>query len=219
MMKSDVKKQEITIFDLCILILSCYILISLLVSAFVQLTEETQVLLNYIDNAICVIFLMDFFIRFRNAQNKLQFLKWGWIDLLASIPNLDVLRPGRFLRVFRLLRLLRAVKSTVLVYRFIHSNRSQNALISISLTALLMIIFSSIAILQFENIPAGNIRTAEDALWWSYTTITTVGYGDRFPVTTGGRLVGVGLMTVGVGIFGTYTAIIAAWITGKSKIS
>jgi voltage-gated potassium channel len=216
-MKSDIKKQEITIFDLFILILSCYILISLLVSAFVQLTEETQVLLNYIDNAICLIFLIDFFIRFRNAQNKLQFLKWGWIDLLASIPNLDVLRPGRFLRVFRLLRLLRAAKSTVLVYRFIHTNRSQNALISISLIALLMIIFSSIAILQFENVPAGNIRTAEDALWWSYTTITTVGYGDRFPVTTEGRLIGVGLMTVGVGIFGTYTAIIAAWITGKPK--
>lgn len=216
-MQKSTQEKEFNIFDLFILILSCYILISLLVSAFVQLTEETQVLLNYIDNAICVIFLIDFFIRFRNAQNKLQFLKWGWIDLLASIPNLDVLRPGRFLRVFRLLRLLRAAKSTVLVYRFINSNRSQNALLSISLIALLMIIFSSIAILQFENVPAGNIRTAEDALWWSYTTITTVGYGDRFPVTTGGRLVGVGLMTVGVGIFGTYTAIIAAWITGKSQ--
>lgn len=216
-MHKSTQEKEFNIFDLFILILSCYILISLFVSAFVQLTEETQVLLNYIDNAICVIFLIDFFIRFRNAQNKLQFLKWGWIDLLASIPNLDVLRPGRFLRVFRLLRLLRAAKSTVLVYRFIHSNRSQNALLSISLIALLMIIFSSIAILQFENVPAGNIRTAEDALWWSYTTITTVGYGDRFPVTTEGRLIGVGLMTVGVGIFGTYTAIIAAWITGKPK--
>lgn len=216
-MQKSTQEKEFNIFDLFILILSCYILISLLVSAFVQLTEETQVLLNYIDNAICVIFLIDFFIRFRNAQNKLQFLKWGWIDLLASIPNLDVLRPGRFLRVFRLLRLLRAVKSTVLIFRFINSNRSQNALLSISLIALLMIIFSSIAILQFENVPTGNIRTAEDALWWSYTTITTVGYGDRFPVTTEGRLIGVGLMTIGVGIFGTYTAIIAAWITGKPK--
>ena len=216
-MHKSTQEKEFNIFDLFILILSCYILLSLMVSTFVQLSEETQVLLNYIDNAICVIFLIDFFIRFRNAQNKLQFLKWGWIDLLASIPNLDVLRPGRFLRVFRLIRLFRAAKSTVLVYRFIHSNRSQNALISISLIALLMIIFSSIAILQFENIPAGNIRTAEDALWWSYTTITTVGYGDRFPITTEGRLIGVGLMTIGVGIFGTYTAIIAAWITGKSK--
>jgi voltage-gated potassium channel len=80
-----------------------------------------------------------------------------------------------------------------------------------------MITFSSIAILQFENAPDSNILTAEDALWWSYTTITTVGYGDRFPVTTEGRLIGVALMTVGVGIFGTYTALIAAWITGKSK--
>jgi voltage-gated potassium channel len=71
--------------------------------------------------------------------------------------------------------------------------------------------------LQFENSPESNIRTAEDALWWSYTTITTVGYGDRYPVTSEGRIIGVMLMTVGVGIFGTYTAIISSWITGKSK--
>jgi voltage-gated potassium channel len=80
-----------------------------------------------------------------------------------------------------------------------------------------MITFSSLAILQFENSPECNIRTAEDALWWSYTTITTVGYGDRYPVTSEGRIIGVILMTVGVGIFGTYTAIISSWITGKSK--
>jgi len=218
-MKDNSQKNEFTVFNLFILILSFYILISLFISSLMKLSAETQVLLNYIDNGICCVFLIDFFIRFKNAPHKGQFIKWGWIDLLASIPNLEIFRPGRFLRIFRLIRLFRSVKSSFFVYKFINSNRSRNTLVSISLIALLMIIFSSIAILQFENAPDSNILTAEDALWWSYTTITTVGYGDRFPVTTEGRLIGVALMTVGVGIFGTYTALIAAWITGKSKNS
>lgn len=74
------------------------------------------------------------------------------------------------------------------------------------------------AILQLENDPNSNIKTAEDALWWSNVTITTVGYGDKFPVTTSGRILGAALMTVGVGIFGTLTALMASWfVEGKKK--
>ena len=64
-----------------------------------------------------------------------------------------------------------------------------------------MLLFSSIAILQVETDPNSNIKTAEDAIWWSYVTITTVGYGDKYPVTTEGRIIAVILMTVGVGLF------------------
>jgi len=69
---------------------------------------------------------------------------------------------------------------------------------------------SSIAILQVETDPRSNIKTAEDALWWSYTTITTVGYGDLYPVTAEGRLIAIVVMTFGVGLFGTFTAYIAS---------
>ncbi|MGE0021904.1 MAG: potassium channel family protein [Draconibacterium sp.] len=82
--------------------------------------------------------------------------------------------------------------------------------------AVLLIIFSSIAILQVENAPNSNIQTAEDAIWWSYVTITTVGYGDKFPVTTEGRIIASVLMTAGVGLFGTFTAYIASlFVTDK----
>lgn len=74
-----------------------------------------------------------------------------------------------------------------------------------------MVIFSAIAILQVERDPNSNIKTAEDALWWSYVT-TTVGYGDRYPVTTEGRLIASVLMTAGVGLFGTFTAYIASFL-------
>jgi voltage-gated potassium channel len=74
-----------------------------------------------------------------------------------------------------------------------------------------MVIFSSVAILQVENAPNSNIRTAEDALWWAYVTITTVGYGDKYPVTTEGRIIAAVLMTVGAGLVGTFTGFAASW--------
>lgn len=74
-----------------------------------------------------------------------------------------------------------------------------------------MVVFSSIAILQFETLPNSNIKTAGDAIWWSYVTITTVGYGDKYPVTPEGRIIAAMLMTVGVGLFGTFTAYISSW--------
>ena len=80
---------------------------------------------------------------------------------------------------------------------------------------MLLIIFSAIAILEVETDANGNIKTAEDAIWWSYVTITTVGYGDKFPITTEGRIIGAILMTTGVGIFGTFTALVSSWFIDR----
>ena len=90
---------------------------------------------------------------------------------------------------------------------------------AVSIIAVLMILFSSIAILQVEDQPNSNIKSAEDALWWSYVTITTVGYGDKYPVTTEGRLIAAVLMTVGVGLFGTFTGFLASWFVAERKKS
>eukprot|EP01031_Cornospumella_fuschlensis_P009646 gene9646-11836_t len=79
----------------------------------------------------------------------------------------------------------------------------------------LFVTFSSVGILLFERSPGGNIHTAEDALWWSVTTITTVGYGDKYPVTTEGRVLAMALMFSGVGLFGTFSGIIASLFLGK----
>jgi len=210
-MSEDYAKKEISLFNILILILSVYVLLSLLVSTFFSLSEELTNLLNYIDNGICVVFLVDFGIRFRNAQNKLEFMKWGWIDLIASIPSVEFLRAGRILRLIRLIRVFRALKSTKLIYEHINRNKKQSALTSVALISILMVIFASIAILQFEKDVNSNIKSAEDAIWWSYVTITTVGYGDKFPITTEGRIIGAMLMTAGVGIFGTFTALVSSW--------
>lgn len=80
-----------------------------------------------------------------------------------------------------------------------------------ALLALILVIGASTAILHFEVAPEANIRTAEDALWWAMATITTVGYGDRYPITTEGRVLAAMLMVAGVGLFGTLSAALAAW--------
>lgn len=210
-------KKEIKLFNILILILSVYVLVSLLVSVMFELSKELNILLGYIDNFICIVFLVDFWIRFKKADNKLEFMKWGWIDLIASIPFLDLARAGRVIRLIRLVRVFRALKSTKLIYEHITQNKKQSVLTSVALISILMIIFSSIAILQFEKDINSNIKTAEDAIWWSYVTITTVGYGDKYPITTEGRIIGAILMTTGVGIFGTFTALVSSWFIQKNE--
>jgi voltage-gated potassium channel len=141
----------------------------------------------------------------------------GWIDLISSIPNVDILRAGRALRVIKIIRILRAFRSTKHIVTHIFKTRAQSAFTSVILLAVLLVIFSSISILQFETEPTSNIKTAEDAIWWSYVTITTVGYGDKFPVTTEGRIIGILLMTAGVGLFGTFTGYVSSWFLGDKK--
>jgi voltage-gated potassium channel len=89
--------------------------------------------------------------------------------------------------------------------------RAESAALATSLLCLLLIVSGSIAVLQFDRPAGGNIVSAQDALWWAVTTMTTVGYGDRFPITSEGRLVAVVLMAAGVGAFGTLSGLVAAW--------
>lgn len=197
-------------FDIIIIILSVYVLVALLISTVCHLSKSMMDLLDMIDNIICVIFLIDFIRSFYLAPNKLIFMRWGWIDLISSIPTFTYLRYGRLFKLIRLLRILRAFRSTKIIARYIFKSKIKGTMMSVFLITILMIIFSSIAILNVEKSPDSNIKTASDALWWTIETITTVGYGDKYPVTDLGRIIGTILMISGVGLFGTYTAYIAS---------
>ena len=205
-------------FNLLVIILTLYVLGALVVDTLFTLEKETSRLLNDIDIAICIFFLAEFSVRFYKAENKWKFMQWGWIDLISSIPMLDSLRAGRMLRLIRLLRIVRAFRTTHLLVHHVFKNKLKGTLTSVVIFAVLIIIFSSIAILQVEHDPKSNILTAEDALWWAYVTITTVGYGDLYPVTTEGRIIAAILMTTGVGLFGTFTAYVSSlFITNQKK--
>jgi voltage-gated potassium channel len=218
-MEDQIKSKE-NVFgglSLIILILSLYVLISLVVTTFFSVTPEVHKILLQIDNFICIIFLIDFFYRFYKAPSKLKFLKWGWVDFISSIPFIDFLRVGRLLRLLRLLRILRAFKSVKHIVEHVYKDKSKGLLSTVAIIAFLMVLFSSITILQVETAPNSNIKTAEDALWWSYTTLTTVGYGDKYPVTTEGRLIAAVLMTTGVALCGTFAGYIASLLMSKKE--
>ena len=210
-------ENKLGLLNIIVIILSIYVLGALIVDTVFALPTETSILLNYIDNTICSFFFFEFSIRFYRAESKLKFMRWGWIDLLSSIPMVGFLRAGRLLRLIRLLRVIRAFRSTRHLVNHIFANKAQGTFTSISVIAILLVIFSAIGILQVENDPNSNIKTAEYAIWWAYVTITTVGYGDKFPVTTEGRIIAAILMTAGVGLFGTFTAYIASWFVTDNK--
>jgi voltage-gated potassium channel len=175
--------------------------------------ERAREVLATLDTFVCVVFLIDFALTLKRERQRWRYmLSWGWIDLLSSIPTVSFLRVGRAARVARVLRVLRGLRATRTISRVLLQNRSQSTALAAFLVALVVVAFSSIAVLHVEgDAPEANIRTADDALWWSVTTLTTVGYGDRFPVSAEGRAIAMVLMAAGVGLFGTFSATLAAW--------
>lgn len=209
--------DKLRFFDIVIVVLSIYVLLALIIDSFLKLAPEVSKLLYVIDDLICVLFLYDFFYRFIKAPSKLKFMKWGWIDLISSIPTFEYLRYGRLIRLIRLFRILRAFRSVKYLTSHIFKTRTRGTFSTVSLISFLMLIFGSISILQVETVPESNIKTAGDAIWWSFVTITTVGYGDKFPVTGEGRVIAAFLMVTGVTLFGTFTGFIAAWFMGDKS--
>jgi voltage-gated potassium channel len=206
--------DKLSVFQLVVLVLSIVILGFLIVDTLTTLPTEVSRLFQGLDLAICIVFLVDFCIRFRQAESKLAFMKWGWIDLLSSIPFVDVARWGRIVRILRIIRLLRGVRSLHRVTTLLLQKKMQSGVASVFLTSLLLIFFCSVAMLFCENHPEANIKTADDAVWWSVTTITTVGYGDKYPTTMEGRLIAMFLMLSGVGLFGTLSGLVASFFLG-----
>jgi voltage-gated potassium channel len=176
------------------------------------LDADTRLIFDYADTAICGLFFLDFLVSLARAENKRRYLiTWGWFDLVSSIPQIDALRWGRAARIIRVVRVLRAVRSAKVLADFILRQRAQSAVLAAALLSILLIVFGSVAVLHFEQREGGNIRGPEDAVWWAIVTITTVGYGDKFPVSTEGRMIAGVLMTAGIGLFGTFSGLVAAW--------
>ena len=199
------------------LAISVLALVVLGVQAMVDLDQATRSVLNTADTVLCGLFFLDFLITVGRVANRRKYLlTWGWLDVLSSVPTIAILRAGRLARVVRIVRVLRGVRSVRVLLHFLLTRRAQSAFLAAAFLALLLWFVGAIAILQFERVPSANIRGAGDALWWAATTLTTVGYGDRYPVTTGGRAVAVVLMIAGVGLFATLSGFLASWFVFPS---
>lgn len=208
------KNDKIGAFQIGLLFFTILLLCGLVIDTIFVLPKQVSDLVHMIDTFGCGIFFLDFCYRFYTAESKLAFMKWGWIDLIACVPNLEILRWGRLARVLRIIRLLRGIRSTQLLLTVIFQERLRSGAVSIIVAALLLVGFSSVSILVCERQPGANINTPEDALWWSIATITTVGYGDKYPVTTEGRVIGIILMLGGVSMFSCLSGLAASFFLG-----
>jgi voltage-gated potassium channel len=203
-------------YQIFILALSIWAIGALAASVALPEGSTGHTFLEYADLLVCILFLVDFFVTLATSNDRWKYLiTWGWLDLLSSIPMLPAARLGRLARIFRVVRVIRTIRATRLMASLVLQHRAENTFLAAALVGILLTVTCSAAMLHFEMKAEGaNIKTAEDAVWWSLVTITTVGYGDRFPVTTEGRLLAVVLMFAGVGLFGTFSAFLASWFIG-----
>ncbi len=201
-------------YDIFILVL---IVLSFFTSARLYLPStnlQTDRILVTLDWVFSAIFLLDFFITLYRAPNKRAYLKWGWLDFLGSLPTLPWTRPFRIVRAVRIARRV----SWSALWQMVQRKRASSALWAAGVVVIIALTASSLLILRVEKTaPNANITTAYDALWWAFVTITTVGYGDRYPTTEGGRLLAAVLMTVGVGLFGILTSYLATNFLSPSE--
>ena len=219
MANSDDTRKELknTGYEIFIGILSILSIVNL-VMIYVAKDPNLDTVINALNALLSIIFLADFVYRLFTAESKSRYFlrQFGWADLLASLPfpQFKVLRAFRLVRVFRLLREHGIYK----IGRSLIKDRAGSALLVLLLMGILVLEFGSLGILHIEqHVTGANITSASDALWYVLVTISTVGYGDRFPVTNSGRWVGTLIIVIGVGIFGTFTGYLANLFLTPSK--
>ncbi len=216
--KANQKNPISMSYELFILLVSILSIFNIFI-VFLPIYSQSIEAIKLINLMLSLIFLGDFLFRLHNSKSKsFYFFKGGgWIDLLSSMP----------IALARLLRMLRVVKviKTVKTYGFdnmvkeFSDDRANSTLLSVLFFLLLVFEFGAAFVLGAEKAnPDANIKTASDAIWWTYVTVTTVGYGDKFPTTDIGRIMGALVMTAGVGLFGVLTGYLAnAFLAPRRK--
>jgi voltage-gated potassium channel len=218
-------------FDLFVAVTGIISLTLLSWRLFLDPMGNTVELIDLFDLGTCVIFFLDFLRKLAAAKSKIKYLlTWGPIDLLASVPaaqfaNVSIIHTLQLPHVFRMLQGIRAIKSIHAIAQAVRKDHRNAMVVTGFLIAELTIVGCCFAVLHFESQdPSANIKNAADVLWWSFVTMSTVGYGDLYPVTIGGRFMAVLLMFVGIGLFAMLAGVFAdslrsaaTEITTKSK--
>lgn len=195
------------------IILALLAVLSVALLTFEIVAESGVINMAYIyaiDTLICGIFLSHWISRLRKAESKAEFIRSNWWELLASIPA--YVEPTGVLRFVRLVVRLRILFNT--------SRHLLKHAYSLEIFTLFgCIMFGGADMFHaFEYGINENVHTFFDSVWWSMVTITTVGYGDISPVTTGGRLVSMALMMLGIGFLGLTTAHVAKHLVKHHQV-
>ncbi len=203
------------------LFLQCLIIVSLIsfsVETLPGISEKTKRILDYIEYFTVAVFTVEYICRIAVADNKIQFIFsfFGIIDLLAILPfYLNLVIDLRSIRVLRLLRLFRAfklIRYNKAIRRFhVALSIAKEELVLFSIVACMALYFAAVGIYYFEHEAQPEaFSSIFQSLWWALVTFTTVGYGDAFPITTGGKIFTFFVLMVGLGIVAVPTGLVAS---------
>jgi voltage-gated potassium channel len=183
-----------------------------------DLDAQAVQFLQYAETFIVLVFTLEYLYRVTYAQNKLRFIFsfYGLIDLFAILPfylafavDLRSLRLIRLLRLFRILKLVRYNKAIKRFSKALYLAKEELVIFSIS--SLVVLYLAAVGIYHFEHQAQPDVyRSLFDCLWWAVATLTTVGYGDIFPITLGGKLFTFVILMVGLGLVAVPAGIIAS---------
>jgi voltage-gated potassium channel len=204
-----------TVYEFFILAVSLLSIVNMILLAAFPWESQYWWLVAYTDVVLTIIFVIDFTYRLKTASSRWGYMRHGGVfDLLACLPGL---------RIFRLFRIYRAVKvirrlGGPRVLRELREELASGTLYLVVFLGLTTLEVIGLLELHFEqNAQGANITTGGDALWWGYVTATTVGYGDQYPVTTAGRIVGTFMLTIGVALFATFSGFLANLFLSRGR--
>jgi voltage-gated potassium channel len=215
--------QPIVAWSITLLII--YSVICFSIDTLPDLDESTTTFLYYSEIIVVSIFTVEYLYRLYLAENKTKFIFsfYGLIDLLAILPfyvatAID-LRTLRLMRLLRLARLLKLARYTQALLRFSKALfLVKEELIIFSIASLVLLYLSAVGIYHFENSAQPAVfRSIFDCLWWAVATLTTVGYGDIYPITIGGRIFTFVILMIGLGLIAVPTGIVASALSDVRK--
>lgn len=200
------QEQPLGVWQYFMLIFSILSLVMLAAEVFLPWDAETKEAFYMVDNIVCAVFFADFLWQLYRTKPRIAYLKWGWLDLISSIPILPEFRVARMARVVRLIRVLRAARASRHMLKYVMYHRTRSTFAAVVLGSLVLVLFSAIAITSAEP-----HLTPDEAIWWCIFTLIAGEYGDYYPSSNEGRVITALLMTAGVAMFGTFTATVASY--------
>lgn len=213
-------------FDYFIQILILISIITFSIETIPDLSDSDLKILHYIELICVVIFSFEYIVRLVLAPKKIAFIFsfYGIIDLLAILPfylsfGID-LRSVRVLRFLRLFRLIKLARYNSALYRFsLAFKLIRQDLIMFGAVAIVLIYISAVGIYYFEHSAQPEVFSSIfSSLWWSVITLTTVGYGDVYPITIGGKIFTFAMLMVGLGIISIPSGMISSALTEARRI-
>ena len=221
-----IHSKFIIIFDGLIQFFIFISIITFSIETLPSLTEDTRYFLEIVEVVIIIIFTIEYLLRLYFSEGKIKFIFsfYGIIDILAILPfflsasvDLRFLRALRFFRIFHVLKLVRYSKAIQRFHKAILLAKEE--LVLYFTITIVLLYFAAVGIYYFErDAQPDKFTSVFDSLWWAVATLTTVGYGDVYPVTIGGRLFTFFLLLIGLGIVAVPAGVISSALDVSRKL-